>query len=823
MIEFSKVSIHNHLGGKGADRTLNDKYDKENNYDHTAAKKLIDDAEKNEFSLLALTQSNRLPSSDYSISKAYAKSKNITLLPGVEFNLRNEENRYLHTVVVFDEKVNIKDLEEKIDNYINVNKKNLLEIDQFLDLVIEHKCIIAAHGIKQKRKCRSASTNPDTFSELINLSDSIPVVIEDNHKYHKKTLKDELRDILTNAEMDWLDHAAIVSAADRLSFSDVKSPTYIWGQPTFDDLYYSCFMGETRIKRKSDILNKVNFIDKIVIDEYEGAQLKPLTLYCSHGLNTIIGPSGSGKTMLLDIIKRKLTGEGIINKSISKNCDYTEVYDLDKIHLFDRENNEITIESGYSIVEGEILYNKVISAYQSDKETLLEELDLIVDSDELTKLINQFNEELNLYIKNSIKIRENRKSIATDIASIDSINKFLEANKEASNDTFDYAKDEELSTRTKKLNTAIDSIGKDLTNLGLYFDEISKIAGKYKLNETFIDELSLVKVKLFNSIKIKLNEVNIEILDLNNLIAKQKLIYDSVVDFNSTIGTQYQVIVERKQELITKYNDIKNRLLENVKLIHLLNVPTLDEEMIKKSVKFKNQDIARLTFNNIKLVIEKELLKDTFPSNIGNKPKIKVSSFTSQILDLNDRSSIQEFAKVFIDCDYSQPVQLVYTSNQFIDYKIELKTLHGNFENIDSISAGNLSKIYINRMFEEKINSAGSNTIILYDQPDSNMEKAFILEELIPKISNLRNKNQVFITTHEPLLVVNSDSNNIISASNDKTAIKSNDITYMNKSFVGINSKKELVREVANLIDGHPDAVKKRSVVYGGILNENSN
>ena len=53
-----------------------------------------------------------------------------------------------------------------------------------------------------------------------------------------------------------------------------------------------------------------------------------------------------------------------------------------------------------------------------------------------------------------------------------------------------------------------------------------------------------------------------------------------------------------------------------------------------------------------------------------------------------------------------------------------------------------------------------------------------------------------------------------------KTASKPNEIQYFNKSFVGINSKKELMKEVAMLIDGKPEAVKLRSTLYGGVINE---
>lgn len=819
MEEFTKISIHNHLGGSGADRTLNDRYDKSICYNRQEAFNLIDNAKDNGFGLLVLTQANCLPALDYYESKNYAKAKGITLLPGAEFNLKNDEDKYLHTVVVFEDKEDVKLIEKQINEFIFKNKDNYIKMNQFLDLIIDHKCIIAAHGIKQKDNNRSASTNPATFTELINLSDSIPVIIEDNHKYHKKTLIEELRDALTAKELAWVNRAAVVSTADRRKFNEIKSPTYIWGQPSFDDLYYSCFMGETRIKRKSDIINKVNYIDRIVIDCYDNSQLRPLTINCSHGLNTIIGPSGSGKTMLLDIIKRKLTGSGVENKSISKDCNYEEVYSIDKIHIYDDKGKEITENSGYTVVEGEVLYNKVISAYQSDKSMLLKELQLIVDDEKLQVVISNYNTNLNKYISDCIKIRENRHSISKCIDSIDSINRFLNANKDVNSEILNYSKDEELGIKSEKLEDTLKKINEDLDKANESFNSLFNLGKEYSLSNTFTVELELIKEKFNNSMMLRIDALNKDILDLASLINLQNLIYNSVLYYNSIIGEQNKLIIERKQELVKKYTEIKNMLLENVQILLSLKVPVLSKQTIKDSITFKNQEIAKLTFNKVKLTIEKEKFKDAFPSNIGNKPKIKPSKFKTEILDLEDPNSVGEFAQIFIDDGYKNKLQLVYSSEENIDYKIELKNTQGNFENIDSISAGNLSKIYINRMFDEKINSAGSNAIVLYDQPDSNMEKAFILDELIPKISNLRDRNQIFITTHEPLLVVNSDSNNIIVANNDKTAIKANDISYENKSFVGVNSKKELVNEVAKLIDGHPDAVKKRSTVYGGILN----
>jgi ABC-type polar amino acid transport system ATPase subunit len=107
--------------------------------------------------------------------------------------------------------------------------------------------------------------------------------------------------------------------------------------------------------------------------------------------------------------------------------------------------------------------------------------------------------------------------------------------------------------------------------------------------------------------------------------------------------------------------------------------------------------------------------------------------------------------------------------------------------------------------------------VIVFDQPESNMDKPFLLNVLASKFDELRRTHQLFIATHEPLLVVNADSNEIILAENGKTIGKENHITYSNRSFVGARGKSELVENIAELIDGGSKAVKRRSDIYEGM------
>ena len=152
-----------------------------------------------------------------------------------------------------------------------------------------------------------------------------------------------------------------------------------------------------------------------------------------------------------------------------------------------------------------------------------------------------------------------------------------------------------------------------------------------------------------------------------------------------------------------------------------------------------------------------------------------------------------------------------------MEYDIEIKTEHGRFLPIEELSAGMLSKAYVSNFLDKAISDSGSSTIIVFDQPESNMEKSFLRTILADKFNSLRRTHQLFIATHEPLLVVNADSNEIILADNEKKVSQENHISYSNRSFVGARGRAELVEEIADLIDGGSGAVKQRSDIYEGM------
>ena len=201
--EFSKISIHNHIGGNNCERKLDEQYNKKLSFDLNSAVDILKDAKKNDYELLAITNANVFRVEDYLETKFIAKKYSINIIPGVELNISNEDKtKFLHVVLLVDPKSNLIKFSNKINEIIQINKNNYVDINQLVDIVISHKVILIPHGLKQSNarkpnKDRSAALNVEQFKEIISMDDAIPIVMEDAKTYHKETLKLKLKDKLS--------------------------------------------------------------------------------------------------------------------------------------------------------------------------------------------------------------------------------------------------------------------------------------------------------------------------------------------------------------------------------------------------------------------------------------------------------------------------------------------------------------------------------------------------------------------------------------------------------------------------------------------------
>lgn len=133
---------------------------------------------------------------------------------------------------------------------------------------------------------------------------------------------------------------------------------------------------------------------------------------------------------------------------------------------------------------------------------------------------------------------------------------------------------------------------------------------------------------------------------------------------------------------------------------------------------------------------------------------------------------------------------------------------------ISDLTPGLTAKMYIDYLFNVKILD-GLNNVVIFDQPENDVDKAFIYEELIPKISNAKFSIQIIITSHEPLIVINGDSNQIIKAEKNKNVIK-----YLSYKLDEYLDKNTVTNIISKYVDGNINAVKNRYEIYVGGKNE---
>lgn len=98
---------------------------------------------------------------------------------------------------------------------------------------------------------------------------------------------------------------------------------------------------------------------------------------------------------------------------------------------------------------------------------------------------------------------------------------------------------------------------------------------------------------------------------------------------------------------------------------------------------------------------------------------------------------------------------------------------------------------------------------LLIDQPEDNLDNKSVFDELVQEFKNIKQKRQLIIATHNPNLVVNTDSEQVIIASYNH---KENDgyISYISGSLENLDIKDR----VCNILEGGIEAFNKRRLKY---------
>lgn len=103
-----------------------------------------------------------------------------------------------------------------------------------------------------------------------------------------------------------------------------------------------------------------------------------------------------------------------------------------------------------------------------------------------------------------------------------------------------------------------------------------------------------------------------------------------------------------------------------------------------------------------------------------------------------------------------------------------------------------------------------SNKPLLIDQPEDNLDNKSVYKDLVNDLKEIKKKRQIIIATHNPNLVINTDSEQVIVAKFEEDANNSPKISYISGALEDINIK----NMVCDILEGGDIAFMKREKRY---------
>lgn len=799
------------------------------------AKEFVDIMIKNGIDVFSITDHNYFANEYYDEIDKYISDNNLSvkLINGVEFdayvNLDNGENDFIHMCIYFDDNVDRVKLSSLVQDLYRDKDNNLLT-PSFIEILnklheLKTKYIVIPHGNKDRGLLKDHlidNLSPELSSDyykyamykIFNGFDVSPgfygvseqfwasSFFERTKKFEEfidsktteeiKSIEDKLsskfrnNDIeLSDEEQELFDYVITYGAyfsyfsfSDWHNKSDYKSEinNFIFG--SLDTAFSSFEMATldpiSRIhKDKSKEVSIPNTILKNVKFKING---KEKSVEFSPGLNAIVGKRGSGKSLLISVIKnleKQNADDGALKKYSSLNISDISAKNRGGINISLGSLNSVAFlnqDDIKNIFENPEQAQESISNYFID-----------INNIDQTKINNIVN------IGEKIKpINENYKNLTSNILAIKKFDDFNYSAYKTIESTNIRNGFKNIIRELESLITNIDNIGLDSTSLVNELSNIRQQNGEY-----------LKTIDLYNEI--------IDSLD------------DSIEEINKTRTAnqtaQRQNIIDIKNSI----NDMKNNFeiqLYNEELKYLLgrvDIQNPDVELNRKG-KYLFVTYYEIPVNIKDIILQKVLDTITWANSINDLDNY-IKNDSRKKLKTTAVNVVSELKKFVNNNEMFKAKKEFYEIKEpNRDYKSEIKTLDdlkrnidsGNIINLTGASPGMKSVAYLDMLFDLE------QTILVFDQPEDNIDNDYISNYLVPNIKNKKKVKQLIFVTHNPSVAVYGDAFNYVFVENNE------EINYKNYFIEKIEDKENLIK----ILEGGRKSFSNRNKKFGNVLGE---
>lgn len=681
-------------------------------------------------------------------------------MPSVEFDVTFEKGKpSCHVIVIFDavDKSQTQNIEKVIGDNKLIKKDDSYFIDDFqllLNNIGLNTLLIACQRKDLNTKKGGANCLSDACDDVFEILETGYISALEYQKPNvqgmiKKSLSKFKRNVSTIAGSDCHQWKAYPKH-DENSSNNYKSYYFtIKALPTFMGLLLAFTSPETRFNRK-ELKNSISSFS-----------INDQTFYLSPGFNAIIGENGSGKTSLLI---------GISN-TFRKNENY--IKDILKKNCFKR-SEDILDSQIKTIHQSELIVNNNDgSIFGTDGKFQT------VDSSQFKASVDTYKNALISTIKTNIANNAKRSSIIGLDFTFDSN---LDGKKT-------YFIDVTVSEPT---TSPINPHEKRLKNLNLILKKINEELESddyYSTKE--IEELST----LFDTIYIIREGVKEKYLNFNAHSALSSLISECESSYNAQKKLSSNDEDNKISDYCKRKNSFVSKVFEAIKAndgVENFNLPKIDV-----SVGSKENSSGGFTFKTTLAYYQNKNIELDYLKKIFNKEYQTINDLKS----LNTKELVINAVSRVKGEDWE--IRIGELTSDFLDDEcFEDKEV---FETSSKDKMGNTlgeKSIVFYKFITQK---TGDYKCYLIDQPEDNVSNYRISKYLIPYLERLRDTFQLIMVTHNPLLVINMDVDNVIYAE------KTNDIIKVSS---GCLESPGNLKKISDMMDGGKEALEKRLKIY---------
>lgn len=684
------------------------------------------------------------------------------LVAGIEFDVKIDNSmEKCHIITIFNSKNKVENY-NKIQDVLNKqklkNKADFYEKDEFEKILREIGLDVILIACQRSGLDLHEGGHNSLSESTIDPENLIQVGYISALEFQKPNVEGILKNNLKNIPQN----IGLIMGSDchdweAYPYHDKKSPKLAFSHsdarilPTFKGLLMAVSSPETRINQQKSM--NTSFIDKFTLGNKE--------VHLVNGINVIIGENGAGKSTLLNGLCNRENAQKYMKDCLSKsefNCENK----FSNTTLLINQGDIVSKFSDNSLFPKnqfkEIDMDDFKNSYQNYAKKILEYIEINISAEAAKKKLDE--KELEYIELDALSTYFLRTDIDDNFTQIKNIH---------------YGPKKNLEEILNKL--------KSLLGDGYFQKYESKI-------HEIIRELEL----LFKDVKDNYDLFEKEI-SIKNIISSKIKEYDRTIsELSTTKDKEVKDYYQRKRNFV---DCIVTAIKKNTELNIFPNKPNI----------FKNGFSINKTNGfsfNLEAEYNKKDLHDDFLSSMFIREYANIDS-------LKNIKNEDTLIYAIRNCTIKEDRDSKYNTNlnKFISDKCKYRNYivdESNGQTTLGNTLGEQSLAYLKYITECQV----EKNIFFIDQPEDHISNNNISNKLINYLNAIRNKKQIVIVTHNPLLVVNLDAEQVIFVrkNNNKIDVVDGCLEYEDNEI-------NILSLIANNMDGGKESIAKRLRIYG--------